>query len=251
MALVREGRTDMTEVGQDAASTYSLDHNRLRSPLPTPSEKGAVLWLGEWASFGKYGAHCYDQQYGTSFAGAVQAIGGGFPSTSLPCIGQRSQGEKFMDVIPQSPPYYATVDIGGGYWMTISEAQRTAIFNEHVNEAKNILAEHQLNAPDSFIEAVVEAALKEFHIRAMAGLDEPDPDHWHDFFDEFVPMACFVRSVGAHCGNRLLDQIVDATPSKKRRSRKHPTTHLSAGISKRSRCVDEGSFRIAMRNAYS
>ena len=92
-----------------------------------------------------------------------------------------------MDDCPQLP-HYANTDIRSGYWMSLSEAQRAAIFLEHMKEAKSILAEQQLNAPDMFIESVVEAAFRQFHILVLAGAVEPDPDHWRDFFRESCPM---------------------------------------------------------------
>ncbi len=66
-----------------------------------------------------------------------------------------------MSIFPRFP-HYANIDIGGGYWMSLPEAQRTDMFLEYMKQAKRILAEQQINASDMFIESAVEAAFRQF-----------------------------------------------------------------------------------------
>ncbi len=91
-------------------------------------------------------------------------------------------------------PHYASLTVGGGYWLSLSERQRSTTFLAHVHEAFLILANHGFDLPDNLsLESVVEASFEAYHFYVSNGIEQADPDDWHVFFERFV-VTCYLQS---------------------------------------------------------
>jgi len=83
-----------------------------------------------------------------------------------------------------------TLGIASGFWLSLSERQRTAVVTEHLEKASRILNDAYLPLPDpSELESIVLASFRAFHAYVAVGAEEPGPERWQAFFQSFVTLC--------------------------------------------------------------